>query len=129
MSCPSVHPREPSDMYLVRGFFVASALFAAARAQYYKRLGGCPTLGCLFPPDQSDFLPGQLFDIRVEVHAPVNGSEAFNGGVPDEGFVLCIQEPDGECVPVEEYFGKEVPAVEKWDFSCVIVACIGGRRS
>ncbi|KAI5892802.1 alkaline phosphatase [Schizophyllum commune H4-8] len=104
-------------MFLVRGFFVASALFASARAQYYKRLGGCPTLGCLFPPDQSDFLPGQLFDIRVEVHAPVNGSEAFNGGVPDEGFVLCIQEPDGECVPVEEYFGKEAPALEKWDFS------------
>lgn len=111
-------------MYLVRGFFVASALFASARAQYYKRLGGCPTLGCLFPPDQSDFLPGQLFDIRVEVHAPVNGSEAFNGGVPDEGFVLCIQEPDGECVPVEEYFGKEVPAVEKWDFSCVIAVFV-----
>lgn len=25
--------------------------------------------------DRADFLAGQYFDIRVEVHAPVNGSE------------------------------------------------------
>ncbi|KAL1739884.1 alkaline phosphatase [Schizophyllum fasciatum] len=104
-------------MFIVSGLLLGATLFAGARAQYYKRLGGCPTLGCLFPPDQSDFLPGQLFDIRVEVHAPVNGSEAFNKGVPDEDFVLCIQREDGECIPVEEYFGKEQSALEKWSFS------------
>ncbi|KDQ53788.1 hypothetical protein JAAARDRAFT_197227 [Jaapia argillacea MUCL 33604] len=35
--------------------------------------GACPTFGCVFPPDQTDFLVGQKFDIRLEVHAPVYG--------------------------------------------------------
>jgi hypothetical protein len=29
--------------------------------------GGCPTLGCVFPPDQAEFLAGAKFDIRLEV--------------------------------------------------------------
>jgi len=62
---------------------------ALSSAQTFRRLGTCPKLGCVFPPDQVDFLPGQLFDIRLEVHAPVNGSEAFAKGVPDEQFT-CV---------------------------------------
>lgn len=58
----------------------AAASFAAlASAQTFQRLGTCPTLGCILPPDAQDFLAGQYFDIRVEIHAPVNGSEATDG--------------------------------------------------
>jgi hypothetical protein len=67
----------------------AAGLAATAYAQTFQRLGGCPTLGCIFPPDQQDFLAGQFFDIRLEIHAPVNGSEATDG-VPDENFSLTI---------------------------------------
>lgn len=30
----------------------ASLLFVYTKAQTFQRLGGCPTLGCVFPPDQ-----------------------------------------------------------------------------
>ena len=54
----------------------ALGLFACqCSAEFFYRLGACPKLGCILPPDQADFLPGQYFDIRVEVHAPQNGSE------------------------------------------------------
>ena len=58
---------------------VAVSFAAAASAQTFQRLGTCPTLGCILPPDAQDFLAGQYFDIRVEIHAPVNGSEATDG--------------------------------------------------
>lgn len=71
---------------------LASGAVHYVAAQTYQRLGACPTLGCIFPPDQTDFLAGQLFDVRLEVHAPVNGTEAYNNGVPDKAFSLCIQQ-------------------------------------
>lgn len=55
---------------------VVCLLASAVSAQTFRRLGTCPTLGCILPPDQQDFLAGQYFDIRLEVHAPVNGSGA-----------------------------------------------------
>jgi hypothetical protein len=58
---------------------LAASLAAVASAQTFQRLGTCPTLGCILPPDAQDFLAGQYFDIRVEIHAPVNGSEATDG--------------------------------------------------
>lgn len=58
---------------------LAVSFAAAASAQTFQRLGTCPTLGCILPPDAQDFLAGQYFDIRVEIHAPVNGSEATDG--------------------------------------------------
>lgn len=90
-----------------------------ASAQTFRRLGACPTLGCVFPPDQTDFLAGQLFDIRLEVHAPVNGSEAFNNGVPDEEFKFCIQSGEGSCTDVAKFFNVRDPVLEKWSFSYV----------
>ena len=100
---------------------VATALLLAASltsAQTFKRLGGCPTLGCILPPDQTEFLAGQLFDIRLEVHAPVNGSEASNNGVPDENFKFCIKSGSrGACEPATKFFGVKEPSVEKWSFS------------
>lgn len=87
-----------------------------AAAQQFQRLGACPSLGCIFPPDQTDFLAGQFFDIRLEVHAPVNGSEATNG-VPDEAFNFCIQHGKGPCVDVTKFFKVQDAALEKWSFS------------
>lgn len=58
---------------------IAASLAATVSAQTFQRLGTCPTLGCILPPDAQDFLAGQYFDIRLEVHAPVNGSEATDG--------------------------------------------------
>jgi hypothetical protein len=69
-----------SAVFISAAVVVISALVRTANAQTFKRLGSCPKLGCVFPPDQADFLPGVLFDIRLEVHAPANGSEAFNNG-------------------------------------------------
>ncbi|KAF2747624.1 alkaline phosphatase-like protein [Sporormia fimetaria CBS 119925] len=87
-----------------------------ASAQTYRRLGGCPTLGCVFPPDQADFLAGQYFDIRVEVHAPKNGSEAI-GLPPDKHFKFTIAKGTEEPKPVTEYFGLQEPELEAWGHS------------
>ncbi|RDB25842.1 Alkaline phosphatase H [Hypsizygus marmoreus] len=96
---------------------VCACVVGQVSAQTFKRLGGCPKLGCLFPPDQTDFLAGQFFDIRLEVHAPINGSEVFNGGVPDEKFTLCIQSGKGPCQSATKFFSVKEPALEKWTFS------------
>ncbi|KAL4814728.1 alkaline-phosphatase-like protein [Aspergillus spinulosporus] len=97
--------------------FVGVALFASgAFGQHFQRLGGCPSLGCVFPPDQADFLPGQHFDIRLEVHSPVNGSEARDG-VPDTNFKFTIGKKGQEGVPVTEFFDIEDAELESWQFS------------
>ncbi|KAL5604198.1 hypothetical protein BROUX41_002179 [Berkeleyomyces rouxiae] len=87
-----------------------------ATAQTYQRLGTCPKLGCVLPPDQADFLPNQFFDLRVEVHAPLNGTEAFNNGVPDEGFSVTIGKVGEEPKPITEFFKIQEPDMEKWQF-------------
>ncbi|KAJ4389200.1 hypothetical protein N0V93_006663 [Gnomoniopsis smithogilvyi] len=101
-------------------FALGAFLLSTASAQTFQRLGTCPTLGCILPPDQQDFLPGQEFDIRFEVHAPVNGTEAFNDGVPDDAFSVTISKADnstGAPKTVAEYFGLPEPEVETWTFS------------
>ncbi|KAF9888144.1 hypothetical protein FE257_009280 [Aspergillus nanangensis] len=93
------------------------ALFAScAVAQTYQRLGGCPDLGCIFPPDQADFLPGQYFDIRLEVHSPVNGSEA-RVGEPDPNFKFTISKKGKRAVPATKFFDIKEPELERWNFS------------
>lgn len=82
-----------------------------------QRLGTCPKLGCVFPPDQADFLAGQYFDIRLEVHAPDNGSEKAHDGKPDEAFAFTITGPDGKSAPATTYFKVEEPKLEKWNFT------------
>ncbi|KAK7050904.1 hypothetical protein VNI00_005016 [Paramarasmius palmivorus] len=98
-------------------FLVTASLVGSASAQYYKRLGACPKLGCVFPPDQTEFLPGQYFDVRLEVHAPQNGTEAFADGKPDESFSFCIQKEGEECVDAAQHFDVSEPELEKWTFS------------
>ncbi|USW50029.1 Putative alkaline phosphatase, alkaline-phosphatase-like, core domain superfamily [Septoria linicola] len=94
----------------------AAGLVSVVGAQTFRRFGTCPTLGCVIPPDQQDFLAGQYFDIRVEIHAPVNGSEATNG-VPDEDFTFTISKDGGAPQPVTTYFELDEPEIETWDFS------------
>ena len=96
---------------------LVTASLSVVSAQYYQRLGTCPTLGCVLPPDQQDFLPGQYFDIRLEVHAPVNGSEAYNNGVPDKNFTVTITKQDGQATNIAEYFKIAEPQLETWSFS------------
>lgn len=132
----------------------AAALAGIAQAQYFQRLGGCPTLGktrqccpsvymanfdfrmCLpsgpvrpilmhlsnrdqdtdRPFYRADFLAGQYFDVRLEVHAPVNGSEKTNG-IPDPNFTFTIQEGNKTAVPAAQYFSVAEPALERWNFT------------
>ncbi|KAG3184637.1 hypothetical protein PC129_g25298, partial [Phytophthora cactorum] len=96
---------------------VLAASLCAVSAQTYQRLGTCPKLGCLLPPDQSEFLPGQLFDLRVEVHAPVNGSEAAHGGKPDKKFKVTIAKKGRKAKDFAKAFGIDEPKLETWDFS------------
>ena len=65
---------------------------------------------------RADFLAGQFFDIRVEVHAPVNGSEA-NGGVPDQNFKLDIAKAGGAATSAASFFKVAEPKIEKWNFT------------
>ncbi len=95
-----------------------TTLLSLVSAQTFQRLGTCSTLGCILPPDQQDFLPGQQFDIRFEVHAPANGSEVFNKGVPDEKFTVTIAKDGGVAAQsVAQFFKLAEPPVEKWTFS------------
>jgi hypothetical protein len=99
---------------------VALAAFGCqCAAQTYQRLGTCPTLGCILPPDQADFLPGQRFDIRVEVHAPLNGSETIRGyTTPDPNFTVTIARDGGSPQPVTAFFNQSSePKLETWNFT------------
>lgn len=96
---------------------VAVVLASAATAQTYKRTGACPTLGCIFPPDQTDFIAGQVFDIRIEVQAPLNGSSPFNGGVPSPSFKLEIGGDGGAVSEISQFYGIADPKVESYNFT------------
>jgi hypothetical protein len=106
-------------MLVFSALVFGACVISQASAQTFKRLGTCPTLGCVFPPDQTNFLAGQYFDIRLEVHAPVNGSEATADGKPDENFTFCIQRGGGNCVDAAKYFDVDEPKLETWTFKCV----------
>lgn len=65
---------------------------------------------------RTDFLAGQFFDIRLEVHAPVNGSQA-NGGVPDPNFSFTIEKVGGKPLHATKFFKVKEPALERWNFT------------
>ncbi|TKA51403.1 hypothetical protein B0A49_10191, partial [Cryomyces minteri] len=94
----------------------AALLLGVSSAQTFQRLGGCPTLGCIFPPDQVDFLAGQYFDIRLEVHAPVNGSQA-NGKLPDPNFTFTVAKVNSTAQNATAYFKTSEPTLERWNFT------------
>ncbi|GAA5954478.1 hypothetical protein JCM3765_004468 [Sporobolomyces pararoseus] len=97
----------------------AGALFSTATAQTYRRTAACPGLGCLFPPDQVEFFAGGVFDIRVEVQAPLNGSRAYNNGVPDSDFSVTIgRKKDGsDAKPLSQFYKIEEPNVTSYNFT------------
>jgi hypothetical protein len=116
-----VWKKRKRKMRFINGCVVCTAvIFGQASAQTFQRLGSCPSLGCIFPPDQSDFLPGQYFDIRLETHAPQNGSEVVPGYLtPDEKFTFTIAK-DGKpktAVDAATFFKVDQPAIERWDFA------------
>lgn len=105
-------------MVLLSSAVALATLAGLTTAQTFQRLGGCPTLGCIFPPDRAEFLPGVAFDVRIEVHAPQNGSEAFNGGRPDTNFTLAIGKLGQTPVPIQQFFNiKQNATLERWSFS------------
>lgn len=61
-------------------------------------------------------MAGQFFDIRLEVHQPVNGSE-YNGLPLDEKFTFTIAKKGEEAKPVTDFFKLKDPKLEKWNFS------------
>ena len=107
-------------LHAFSGVAIALGLFCSqCSAQTFQRLGGCPSLGCILPPDQSDFLAGQYFDLRVEVHAPANGSERIEGYTePDADFTLSISKDGGiQGQSAAEYFNIIEPELERWNFT------------
>jgi hypothetical protein len=76
----------------------------------------------LFDPElqitsyRADFLAGQFFDIRLEVHQPKNGSEYI--GLPlDERFTFTVAKKGAAAKSATEYFKIEEPKLEKWNFT------------
>ncbi|KAI4213194.1 MAG: hypothetical protein LQ351_004140 [Letrouitia transgressa] len=95
----------------------ATCFCGCVAGQSFQRLGTCPTFGCVFPPDQTDFLAGQLFDIRVEIHAPVNGTGANGNRTPNPNFELTIARRDEGAMTAAEWFKVAEPEPETWNFT------------
>ncbi|KAG0326704.1 hypothetical protein BG000_001264 [Podila horticola] len=105
---------------------IATAIATVSAADpvgQFKRLGACPDLGCVFPPDSAEFIAGSFFDVRVEVHAE-------NDAKPNTNYSLTIQKiskshdahdnKHGNKPKVVDFsrFSKVKPsAQESWDFS------------
>ena len=53
----------------------------------------------------------------MEVHAPVNGSESKNNGIPDQAFTFTIAKNGGQAVDAATYFKVPEPKIESWKFS------------
>ncbi|KAI4119698.1 MAG: hypothetical protein LQ338_007243, partial [Usnochroma carphineum] len=60
---------------------------------------------------------GQYFDIRLEVHAPVNGSEATGNPVPDTNFTFTVARQGESPQSAASYFKIAEPALERWNFT------------
>ncbi|KAF8930207.1 alkaline-phosphatase-like protein [Dissophora ornata] len=85
-------------------------------AGQFKRLGACPTLGCVFPPDRAEFLAGAHFDVRVEVHAESDAK-------PNTKYSLSIEKLSNgskskpKAVEFTKFSHIKPDAQESWDFS------------
>lgn len=63
--------------------------------------------GCVSWTDKAE-----TFDIRIEVQAPVNGTEAYNGGTPSSVMSVTIGGSGAEAVDITQFFGLEDPEGE-----------------
>lgn len=50
----------------------------------------------------------------MEVQAPVNGTEAYNGGVPSPDFSVVIAGGDAEPIDITQFFSIEEPEGESY---------------
>ena len=66
---------------------------------------------------RTDFLAGQFFDIRLEVHAPVNGSEAIGNPTPDSKFTFTVAKEGRAGQDAASYFKIPEPLLERWNFT------------
>lgn len=66
-----------------------------------------------------EHLAGQHFDIRLEVHAPVNGSEASSAiaGNPDPNFKFTVAKKGQKAESASTFFNVEEPKLENWNFT------------
>ncbi|KAF9964559.1 hypothetical protein BGZ70_006288 [Mortierella alpina] len=97
-----------------------SAVSALDPHGQFKRLGACPTLGCVFPPDSAEFVAGARFDVRVEVHAE-------NESKPNTDYSLTIEKLSGhgknnknggkKAVDFTKFSKVKPNAQEAWDFT------------
>ncbi|KAF9340974.1 hypothetical protein BGZ91_011565, partial [Linnemannia elongata] len=78
-----------------------SAVAALDPVGQFKRLGACPTLGCVFPPDNAEFLAGAHFDVRVE---KLKGTHKDNKHGP-------------KAVDFSKWSKVKPNAQESWDFT------------
>jgi hypothetical protein len=65
------------------------------------------------PSERNGLTAPETFDIRIEVQAPVNGSEAYNNGKPDPNFSVKIGGEGAELMDVTTFFGIADPAGEQ----------------
>ncbi|KAF9318426.1 hypothetical protein BG003_011250 [Podila horticola] len=95
-----------------------SAVAALDKPGQFRRLGACPDMGCVFPPDQARFIAGSKFDVRVEVHA--------EDAQPNGRYTLSIQKLGSNAKEKKNKskaidftsFSKVKPsAQESWDFN------------
>ncbi|KAG0293145.1 hypothetical protein BGZ96_003248, partial [Linnemannia gamsii] len=102
-----------------------SAVSALDRPGQFYRLGACPDLGCVFPPDRANFLAGAKFDVRVEIH----GEDQVQ---PDTEYSLYIRKlskadtnerkssskkPSSKPVDFTKFTKVQPDAPEAWNFS------------
>lgn len=72
------------------GLLLALGYITPAVAQTFQRLGTCPSLGCIFPPTQAEFIAGGHFDIRLEVSPRLWDLEAFLIGAHPRSTLLSM---------------------------------------
>lgn len=96
---------------LIAGFTAPSS------AQTFRRAAACPGRVCIYPPDQTDFVPGQTFDIRFESQAPVNGTEAYNGGKVDGIIDISFGPEGGKLIQLSDFFQRPNPKPTAYNFT------------
>ena len=81
-----------------------------------SRTTPCPCCCLVLSLHRVDFLSGQYFDIRLEVHAPVNGSQA-NGKLPDPDFTFTVGKVNSTARSATAFFNTTEPELERWNFT------------
>ncbi|KAF9429927.1 hypothetical protein BGZ94_008966 [Podila epigama] len=99
-----------------------AAVSALDKPGQFRRLGACPDMGCVFPPDRSQFIAGSTFDVRVEVHAE-------DSAKPNAKYSLSIQKlgktkknnsndkAKAKAVDFSKYVKIKADTQEAWNFT------------